>query len=140
MKKRDYKILRILRAKKGFTLLELLLVIAIIGILAAVVMAGFGNQRQRTRGYAALESVRSVMPYVAECYLKEGAANVQAPANGGNVCNPDNNIDYPDLSASNSTSGCNYMGGNDPIRVQCDVGIITCTYSGANGVSCSTPF
>ncbi len=126
--------------KKGFTLIELLLVIAIIGILAAVVTAGFGNQRQRSRGFAALESVRSVMPYVGECYLKEGAAGVQAPVNGANVCNPDNSIDYPDLGASNSTSGCSYDAGNDPISATCDVGTITCTYSGNNGISCSAPF
>jgi len=35
--------------KKGFTLVELLLVIAIIGILAAVLFVGLGNQRERAR-------------------------------------------------------------------------------------------
>lgn len=133
-----------LQTSRGFTLIELLLVIAIIGILAAVMMVSLNNQRARSRGSAALQSIRSAMPYVAECYLKNDA--VVAPANGGNVCNPNSGVVYPDLSASNSTAGCAYAGGggggNAAIVVSCNGGaqVITCDYAGAGGVSCQTNF
>lgn len=108
-------------------------------------MAGLGNQRQRARGSAALQSVQSAMPFIAECYLRNGTVRTPiggspSPANN-DVCNPDNGFDYPQIGAG-STIGCHYTGGggggNAAITVACDAGTITCDYMG--GVYCDTTF
>lgn len=124
---------------KGFTLVEILLVVAIIGILAGVLMVGIGSQRERARGVAALESVRGVMPFIAECYLKNNSINVPDADGGESICGT--GISYPAIG-SGSTIGCGYTGGggggNAAITVACNAGTITCDYTG--GVHCDTTF
>jgi len=64
--------------KKGFTLMELLIVIAIIGILATIAIPGYiGQQRRaaRTEAYSNLQNLRLLEEqYFAEngCYYKTG--------------------------------------------------------------------
>jgi prepilin-type N-terminal cleavage/methylation domain-containing protein len=115
---------------RGFTLIELLLVMAIIGILAAAILVGISGQREKARATSALETVRSIMPYVVECYMK---ATVVPPtaSGGGNVCNPDNGFDYPSLG----NTGCLYTTntrttiGRNRIIVTCPGSkTITCNY------------
>ena len=111
---------------KGFTLVELLVVIAIIGILAAVVLVSLSSQRNKANESASLQSVKSAMPYAADCVLR----NVSVPAKTGNgstataVCAGAPN--WPVLSGT-----CVY-GGTDNVSVTisgCGTGrMITCLY------------
>ena len=85
--------------KKGFTLMELLIVIAIIGILATIAIPGYiGQQRRaaRTEAYSNLQNLRLLEEqYFAEngCYYKVGVTctnatiGPDAPVVGGGVAN-----------------------------------------------------
>ena len=52
--------IRKLQNKKGFTLIELMIVIAIIGILAAIAIPQFTKYRSRAQGSQALSDLRNV--------------------------------------------------------------------------------
>ena len=56
-------------SRKAFTLVELLTVIAIVGVLAGIVMAGMGKARESGRAAACLSQLRNV---AASCQLYAG--------------------------------------------------------------------
>jgi len=116
--------------EKGFTLIELLLVIAIIGILATVVMVGIGNQRERARRTAALESTRSVLPYLVDCYMQNGTVQAYTNPNGGNnVCNPNIGVVYPDLTDGQVCTGATVNAGAGTITVECGSLDVVCNFN-----------
>ena len=96
--------------QKGFTLVELLLVIAIIGILAAVLFVGLGNQRERARVTTFKENLRGLVSTFTACTdgggtIGDGAADATVP-----VCSADNTAGIPQTSVIPEIQECNGSG------------------------------
>jgi prepilin-type N-terminal cleavage/methylation domain-containing protein len=59
--------------KKGFTLIEMLIVVAIIGILASVVVIGIGPAQQRARDSRRASDLKQIQTSIELYYNKNGA-------------------------------------------------------------------
>lgn len=113
--------------RKGFTLTELVIVIAVIAILAAVMIPSFSNMITKANHSAALQEARNMYTaYVADFDYSGGqtpATNmvVKVEANYIVIQNSQvNNTIYVELSAAKEAAG-------DDAIVVCD----TCTYDKA---------
>lgn len=117
---------------KGFTLIELMLAIAIIGILATAVIAFSINQRDKAKRSNMLTSMTNMMPHFVECYFKPGG-KIKGYAKDGNLCDPNTGAQWPDLSgAYGEEKQCTEMEINQTagtICVTCSEGNFVCKYA-----------
>lgn len=89
------------RQEKGFTLIEILIVVAIIAILAGVVLVSATAYRSRARSARAQAQASSALPSMVSCAANKGWGSVNGPSGsgGGYICGSDSNYGlWPDMS------------------------------------------
>ncbi len=135
-----------LPARQGFTLVELLLVMAIIGILAGVIFMAISPARKRARVTNFKEQVNSINTAATLCV--DGGGTIVAAAPGGDMCSSDGNQTVPTIKScengANVTNSIAVTNGSDEsysITLYCDNGgsgtdchgtcnVDGCTFSG----------
>ena len=111
--------------KKGFTLLELIVVIIIIGVLATLGITQYAKMIERARGAEARQVLGAIRTHAAAIYMQESTCANCTNANLGI------GIDYPGPAAANCTLFYYFWYNNTQINTGIDIMSTRCL--GATG-------
>ena len=83
--------------RKGFTLIEVLIVVAIIVILIAAGLLSMMNSRSRSMDASFKQTVRSMTPAIELCCTSDGSIQDKTSGSGDNVrvCSVEEELLYP---------------------------------------------
>lgn len=84
-----------MKNKKGFTLVELLIVIAIIGILSTVAVVNLNSARKKAKEAVAKDWIVSLVPAVTLCHDAEGI--LEPLVLGGPLCTTITDMTWPSI-------------------------------------------
>ncbi|MEW6087498.1 MAG: prepilin-type N-terminal cleavage/methylation domain-containing protein [bacterium] len=96
---------KIFKKEKGFTLIELMIVIAILGILAAVAIPNFLNARGKAQDASALSTLEAVKTALEMYAADNGAYPTLAAASTGTALSTIIGDDFPTNIKLDSTTG-----------------------------------
>ena len=112
-----------MRQSKGFTLVEIMIVVVIIGLLAAMAIPAFQKVRQASQDKAVLNNARQLSGASDQYYLENGVSTVSI----GNLVGTSNYVKSLNLVA-NETYPAGYTQGI-AITISGVAGVRTITYA-----------
>ena len=123
---------------KGFTLMEMLIVVAIIAILIAIAIPTFTTQLEKAREAADIANIRSAYSEAMVKYL-DGDANPSAPTPEMTQTTAGwDHVTWPDYLGKAADAPKPTKGDTVTVTVQED-GTVKCTKSGPTTPSTTTP-
>lgn len=76
----------IIKSKKGFTLVEIMVAMAIVGILAGLILVSTKSYGAKARSTKAMAQLSSALPSMISCIGNMGVAKISNPSSGVNIC------------------------------------------------------
>ena len=111
------------QSKKGFTLVEIMIVVVIIGLLAAMAIPAFQKVRQSSQDKAVLNNARQLSAAADQYYLENGVSTVTL----GSLVGSSNYVKALNLVANETYPGGYTQG--ETITITGVAGVRTITYA-----------